>query len=346
MATMSDIAREAGVSLSTVSYALSGKRPISPKTQMRIQEAIDRLSYHPTAAARALASNRAETLAIAVPQRAAANAHVTMQFVRSMMEAGYERGVDTLLVAGEDVSRTRRVIEEGKADALIVMDLSEDDPRLNFFQSLSRSVVIIGYPERTWGLSCVDFNFREAAALCVRELVSRGATRLTLLCAPEEIEGTVYTYERRSRSGFIDATQDYGIEPTIAAVPESPEAITAWIEETFQNSQAPDGLLVHHEAALAALGRALRAADISVPEQLQVAAIAPNDVLADGPWLVSGTALPISLIGAKAVSMALDYVDNPDLTPFSQLLEPRFVAQQTTRQLSEDTAASKHDSEV
>ena len=55
MATMSDIAREAGVSLSTVSYALSGKRAISESTRERINAAITRLSYHPHAGARALA---------------------------------------------------------------------------------------------------------------------------------------------------------------------------------------------------------------------------------------------------------------------------------------------------
>ena len=69
MATMTDIAREAGVSLSTVSYALSGKRPISAETRERIQAAIDRLEYHPAASARALALKRTSLLGVAVPQR-------------------------------------------------------------------------------------------------------------------------------------------------------------------------------------------------------------------------------------------------------------------------------------
>ncbi|NMA77761.1 MAG: transcriptional regulator, partial [Actinomycetales bacterium] len=67
MATMSDIAREAGVSLSTVSYALSGKRAISEATRERINAAISRLSYHPHAGARALASQRAGAIGLAVP---------------------------------------------------------------------------------------------------------------------------------------------------------------------------------------------------------------------------------------------------------------------------------------
>ena len=62
MATMTDIAREAGVSLSTVSYALSGKRPISAETRERIQAAIARLEYHPAASARALALKRTSLL--------------------------------------------------------------------------------------------------------------------------------------------------------------------------------------------------------------------------------------------------------------------------------------------
>src|SRR5699024_1656642 len=109
MATMTDIAREAGVSLSTVSYALSGKRPISAETRERIQSAIARLEYHPAASARALALKRTSLIGVAVPQRKAVDAHVIMEFVSSFLAAAHERDFDILLVTAEDHERTLRV---------------------------------------------------------------------------------------------------------------------------------------------------------------------------------------------------------------------------------------------
>ena len=67
MATINDVARAAGVSPSTVSYVLSGRRPISAQTRERVQAAIAELGFHPHAGARALASRRTNVLALVVP---------------------------------------------------------------------------------------------------------------------------------------------------------------------------------------------------------------------------------------------------------------------------------------
>ena len=84
MATISDVARAAGVSISTVSYVLSGRRPISPETRARVEAAIAELNYHPHAGARALASSRTNALALVAPLRADINVPVIMQFVTAV----------------------------------------------------------------------------------------------------------------------------------------------------------------------------------------------------------------------------------------------------------------------
>ena len=70
MATIADVAKAAGVSSSTVSYVLSGKRPISQATRHRVEKAIRDLGFSPHAGARALASSRTNVLGLVVPLRA------------------------------------------------------------------------------------------------------------------------------------------------------------------------------------------------------------------------------------------------------------------------------------
>ena len=68
--TMRDVAKEAGVTSAAVSYALSGKRPISEETRRRVEQAIERLGYTPNMAARTLGSARQDSrlIGVVVPQ--------------------------------------------------------------------------------------------------------------------------------------------------------------------------------------------------------------------------------------------------------------------------------------
>src|SRR5690349_15672403 len=69
MANINEVAEAAGVSISTVSYALSGKRPVAPDTRRRIEDAVRDLGYSPNAGARMLAGSRTQIFALTEPLR-------------------------------------------------------------------------------------------------------------------------------------------------------------------------------------------------------------------------------------------------------------------------------------
>lgn len=331
MATMTDIAREAGVSLSTVSYALSGKRPISAETRERIQSAIARLEYHPAASARALALKRTSLIGVAVPQRKAVDAHVIMEFVSSFLAAAHERDFDILLVTAEDHERTLRVVDEGKVDALIVMDLVEDDPRIPSLARLTRPVVLIGYPSETGGLPCVDFDFLAAAEGAVHEMHSRGSQRIAMIAAPASREGRTTTYAHRARLGYTLACQTLGIPERIIELPADPDEVARFTEAEVLAGNQFDGLFIHHERVLPLFGRAFGTMGVQTPEKVQVVAIAPEFVATTGPWDVSGVDLPIATIGRSAVTMILEQLFDQEAPRHSRLLSPTFQARGTTR---------------
>ena len=88
MATLADVARQAGVAMSTVSYVLSGKRSVSDDTKDRVHRAIEELGYHPHAGARALASSRSNVLALIVPLRSDTYVPVMMEIA---IGVGFEK---------------------------------------------------------------------------------------------------------------------------------------------------------------------------------------------------------------------------------------------------------------
>ena len=101
MATLADVARHAGVAASTVSYVLSGKRPVSEETRERVAQRIKLLGYQPHAGARALASARANLLALVVPLGRDLYVPVMMDIAIAVTTVARRFGYDVLLLTND-----------------------------------------------------------------------------------------------------------------------------------------------------------------------------------------------------------------------------------------------------
>src|SRR5690625_7707487 len=108
MTTIDDVARRAGVSASTVSYALSGKRTISAATRARVEKAIAELGYTPPAGARGLASARTNVLALMAPLRPDVDVSVIVQFVTRAVTKARRHHYGVLLLTQEDAAGLAR----------------------------------------------------------------------------------------------------------------------------------------------------------------------------------------------------------------------------------------------
>lgn len=172
MVTLAEVAQHAGVSASTVSYVLSGKRSISASTRERVEHSIQQLGYHPNAGARALASSRSNIIALMVPLRTDMYVPVMMEIAIAVATSARTHGYDVLLLTGEEgPAAVRRIAGSSLADAMILMDVELHDERLPLLRDSGRTAVLIGLPSDTSGLTCVDLDFEATGALCVDHLM-------------------------------------------------------------------------------------------------------------------------------------------------------------------------------
>ena len=108
MVTIADVAQAAGVSISTVSYVMSGKRAISQETRDRVEKAIDNLGFSPHAGARSLASRSTNVIGLQAPLRTGVDVHVVMQIVTGVVTQARKHGYDILLLASDDAKALQR----------------------------------------------------------------------------------------------------------------------------------------------------------------------------------------------------------------------------------------------
>ncbi|HCX84114.1 MAG TPA: LacI family transcriptional regulator [Micrococcales bacterium] len=173
--TSKDVAALAGVSQSTVSYVMTGRRAISAQTRRKVEDAMALLGYHPNAGARALRGARTNVIALAVRLGHDAEVAESVPYIDAVVEEARARDYDVVLSTTDDgPSGLERLAGRRVADAFVLMDVHTEDPRLATAASLGLPVVLVGRPADRHGLDAVDFDTRAAAALLVGELADTG----------------------------------------------------------------------------------------------------------------------------------------------------------------------------
>ena len=305
MATIDDVARASGVSASTVSYVLSGKRPISAPTRQRVERTIRELSYRPHAGARALASNQTNVLALMAPLRAGVDVSVIMQFVAGVVTSARTFDFDVLLLTQDDGAGLERVADGSMVDALIMMDIEADDPRVPVLAGLRQPGVLIGLPRNPEGLSCVDLDFEAAGRVAVRHLAELGHRQIALIGSPRAVLERHTSYVDRMLRGFQSQTAELKIEGVYEPCESSHAGAVAAVDRVLARNPGITGLIVHNEVALPGVLATLHDRGRVVPDDVSVVAVCPLDVAVGQPLPLTSVDIPAHAIGSVAVEMAM-----------------------------------------
>ena len=305
MASINDVARAAGVSTSTVSYVLSGKRPISAPTRQRVERSIRELGYRPHAGARALASRTTNVLAIMAPLRVDVNVSVIMQFVTGVVTSARTFDYDVLLLTQDDATGLTRVGDGSMVDALIMMDIEADDPRVPILAGLRQPAVLIGLPRNPAGLSCVDLDFESASRVAVRHLAQLGHRQIALIGSPRAVVERHTSYADKMHRGFTAQTAELGVDGLYEPCESSHAGAIAVVDRVLAQMPAVTGLVVHNEVALPAIIATLRERGLTVPDDISLVAVCPLDIAVGQPLPLTSVDIPAQAIGQVAVEMAM-----------------------------------------
>ncbi len=326
MATLADVARHAGVASSTVSYVLSGKRSVSDATRRRVERSIELLDYHPHAGARALASNRSNIIALVVPLRSDLYVPVMMEIAIAVTTTARRFGYDVLLLTNDEgPDGIRRVAVSARADAIILMDVSMDDDRLPMLREVGIDAVLIGVPAETAGLACVDLDFDAAGARCIDHLAGLGHREVAFLGEAPAVYQRRSGFAERALRGAADRRRRRGVRLVHRPCEGSHEAAAGAITRILEDRPGTTGLIVQNEAIISPLLSVLRTAGRTVPEDMSVVAICPDQVAGRTSPHLTSVAIPAEEMGRRSVELLVRRLSDgpasevvllpPELTP-------------------------------
>ncbi|ARQ68206.1 LacI family DNA-binding transcriptional regulator [Streptomyces marincola] len=326
MVTLAEVARHAGVSASTVSYVLSGKRTISMRTRERVEKSIRELGYHPNAGARALASSKSNIIALMMPLRIDTYVPVMVEIAIAVATTARERGLDVLLLTGQEGPEAmRRVVGSGLADAMILMDVELEDARLPLVREAARPAALIGLPADPSGLTCVDLDFAATGRLCAEHLAGLGHRDIAVVGEAAAVYERRTGFAERTLQGVRERAAELGVRVLHRPCDGSYESTAGTLARIFDERPATTAMIVQNEAAIGPLLSLLRQQGRAVPEDISVVAVCPEPVATQQSVALTSVAIPAHEMGRRAVELVMDGAG-----AVSELLPPRLTVRAST----------------
>jgi len=319
-----EIAKRAGVSRSTVSYALSGKRPVSEDTRQKIQRVIDELGYRPNASARALANGRTSTLGLVFPP--AGNHYTGMQldFIGSVVEAAAAFDYDVLLSpSGADSDRSfQRLLAERRVDGAILMEIRLEDDRIDHLVAEGFPAVCIGRTARPDGDWWVGLDHTALAAACVHHLADLGHRRIAFVNRPERMLRAGYESAHRGLDGFTKAAAERGLTVRTYCCGDDPSSGEACVERILHDDPATTAVVTLNEAALGGIYRGLAASGRHVPHDFSITGVVASRWAETVTPQLTAADVPAEQMGRLAVELLVERLDHPGTPARHHLLAP------------------------
>lgn len=330
MPTIKDVAREAGVSIATVSYVLNNKTAsISDDTCRQVIEAAERIGYAPNSTARNLRYSRTNLIGYAWHDLPEDQVNPVLDrfayyLARAAERAGYH--LLTFTAPAEDpLSVYNELIRTGRVDGFVLAGTQADDRRIQFLMESGTPFVSFGRSNPEWDFPWVDTDGETGIRQAVEHLIALGHERIAMIAWPEQ--DNVSHYRVR---GYCQALQAAGLplrpEYLVRGVHDEAlgrAAIDYWWQ--LPTAQRPTAIVAASDTEAIS---ALREAERRGMEIGRTLSVVGFDDLPLSQYLrpaLTTLHQPIPLIADKLILLLEGLLSHKDLEERQILIAPRLI---------------------
>ena len=326
MATVGDVAREAGVSRSTVSSVITGRKAVTPATRKKVEAAIAKLQYTVNEGARALATSRTMTLGVVVRFHEAGFSPALSVYLIALSDFAREFGYMIMLLTDtKDVDAVRKVIAGRRVDGLILLNVLEDDPRLGPIHAAEFPAVLVGMPDDNMGIDAIDLDFSIAARMLVDQLADKGHDRALFVKWPKEVYSLGSTFATLFEQSALTRAASRNMELVSYSVPVGPEAVRRELRSILQDPQCPQALLIHNDAAVAMLPYVLSDLDLQVPDDRSVVSLHSTELARLYGLSYTSVETDPESVARAAVRRLVERIAKPGASASRELISPKLI---------------------
>lgn len=308
--TIKDVAREAGVSVATVSRVLNGKEPVKEETKRLIHEIAGRLRYMPHGAARSLITRRTHTIGVVLPDL---YGEFFSELIRGLDQTARRQGYHLLVSSSHDeTSDTAAVLQamRGRVDGLVVMlpDLDFTALAVNIPDTLP--TVLVNCPAGSPVLAALSIDNYGGAVSMVEHLAGLGHRRIA------HITGPAKNWDAQERlRGYRDALARLtGVSDAALLLPGDFGEASGYEAGRRLSAAAerPDAIFAANDAMAIGCLFALKEAGVRVPEDIALAGFDDIPIARYITPPLTSVQVSIAALGERAMARMHAALADPD----------------------------------
>jgi LacI family transcriptional regulator len=338
MATIRDVAREAGVSVASASRALNGHDSVTSNTRARIEAAAARLNYVPHSGARSLTRRKCDAIGVVLPDLFG---EYFSELIRGIDRAAHAHGLQLLLsnMHGNPHETALAVSAmRGRVDGLLVMAPDPQHKRLIDALSPGLPAVLLNGHAPTPGMASVGIDNEGAARIMTRHLVERGYRRIAFVAGPRDNRDST-ARQAGFRAALVEAT---GERDPIVVPGDYSEASGADAARLLIAARTEvDAILCANDMMAVGCCGVLKEAGIAIGDRVGVAGFDDIPIAHYAEPGLTTMNVRIAEMGACAADKLIALIGGATLNEDMTVLAPQLVVRDSTRRAGTPPPSTK-----
>ncbi|HWK24158.1 MAG TPA: LacI family DNA-binding transcriptional regulator [Ureibacillus sp.] len=323
MATISDVAKLAEVSVATVSRYLNSSGYVGKKSRESIEAAIKELNYVPSEVARSLSTKQSDIIGLIIPD---IKNPFFPELARAVEDTAFEYGYTVILCnSDENPNKEKHYLQKLTKKYVAGIILTSIIEQENHRQNVNLPIVALDRPIHS-EIPTVTTNNLEGATIATQHLIHCGAQNLLCVRGPKTL-----TSAQSRVGGFLAATKEKNVETHIIESPYDYEEAERILYDYLKGNPEIDGIFACSDASAIGAIKAAHRLDKRIPEDLQIVGfdgIQLGNVVT--PSLTT-IAQNIYQLGQSAAELLIKQIEGQKLTETSVCIDPVLVIRETTR---------------
>jgi LacI family transcriptional regulator len=319
-ATIRDVAREARVSVATVSRALNGSGPVRNDTRQRVHDAAEYLRFTPHTGARSLITSRTNTLGVLLPDLYGEFfSEIIRGIDRGAQRAGYQLLLSSARNARDEIHGAFRAMY-GRVDGLVLMAPEVELAELFAQNRGNTPMVFINSPVTSPDAHVITIDNHGGAYQMVKHLVRKGHERVAII---RGAEGNHDALERLR--GYRDALDDSGLhrDPRFELDGDFTESAGYRSARlALRLKPRPTAIFAANDAMAIGAISALREENVAVPDDIAVAGFDDIPIARYVSPPLTSVHVPIAQLGERAMELLLSAIAEPAITAGGRVVLP------------------------
>lgn len=326
--TIVDIAKAAGVSVSTVSRILNDKPDVAEETRQRVLRVIEEQRFAPHSAWQQLRSGKSRFIALHFPQdfNPLSQGIITNAALRCE-EYGFTLN---LIVGALSENDLLGIFRSGQADGMILVEILVNDWRVELLRQQTANFVMIGRCADTSGLSFVDSDIGAGVDDAVAHLVELGHRAIGFVTLGHVTPKKEYGFTAWARQGYAAACQRYDLRDYARIANLSTESVTATVHDLLAQHPEITALVTPQDSAVAGILKAIATHGLRIPDDISVVGLLDESIAEVTTPPLTALSFSSRELGFTAADLLIARLDGSANGPSQVLVRPELCVRGST----------------